>query len=124
MTNIIQVLEKNLKKKNSLNECLNVNGDSGQTRRWRCCICQLTPPVQCAQYFSNVSRCQNSVMCSCGCIMSELSELERGQIVRARMWAASVTKVVEVSHVSKGAISKIYTAYKNIGKTTSTKTQR
>lgn len=56
--------------------------------------------------------------------MSELSEFERGQIVGARMVGASVTKVAEVFGVSRGTVSKIYTAYRKSGKTSSAKSQR
>lgn len=56
--------------------------------------------------------------------MSELSEFERGQIVGARMVGASVTKVAEVFGVSRSTVSRIYTAYRNSGKTSSAKSQR
>lgn len=56
--------------------------------------------------------------------MSELSEFERGQIVGARMVGASVSKVAELFHVSRGTVSKIYTAYRKSGKTSSAKSQR
>lgn len=56
--------------------------------------------------------------------MSELSDFERGQIVGARMVGASVTKVAEVFGVSRGTVSKIFTAYRESGKTSSAKTQR
>ncbi|XP_067141717.1 uncharacterized protein [Centruroides vittatus] len=56
--------------------------------------------------------------------MSELSEFERGQIVGARMVGASITKVAKMFGVSRGTVSKIYTAYRTSGKTSSAKSQR
>ncbi|PNF34834.1 hypothetical protein B7P43_G03760 [Cryptotermes secundus] len=55
--------------------------------------------------------------------MSELTEFERGQIVGAHMVGASVTKLAEVFGVSRGTVSKIMTAYRRTGKTTSNKHQ-
>ncbi|PNF36280.1 hypothetical protein B7P43_G06503 [Cryptotermes secundus] len=55
--------------------------------------------------------------------MSELTELERKQIVGARMMAASITKVAEAFGVSRGTLSKIMTSYRRTGKTASGKHQ-
>lgn len=55
--------------------------------------------------------------------MSELTDFERGQIVGARMVGASVSKVAEVFSVSRGTVSKIYSAYLKCGKTSSAKSQ-
>lgn len=56
--------------------------------------------------------------------MSELTDFERGQIVGARLVGASVSKVAEVFSVSRGTVSKIYSAYLKSGKTSSAKSQR
>ena len=56
--------------------------------------------------------------------MSESTDFERGQIVGARMVGASISKVAEVFSVSRGIVSKIYSAYLKCGKTLSAKSQR
>ncbi|GBL73249.1 hypothetical protein AVEN_259947-1 [Araneus ventricosus] len=56
--------------------------------------------------------------------MSELTDFKRGQIVGARLVGASVDKVVEVFSVSRGTVSKTYSAYLKSGKTFSSKSQR
>ncbi len=53
--------------------------------------------------------------------MSELTELEHGQILGARMVSGSVTKVAEVFGVSRGRVSQIFGTYKKPRKTASAK---
>ena len=43
--------------------------------------------------------------------MSELTDIEHGQIVGARMVGASVSKVAKVFSVSRDIVSKIYSTY-------------
>ncbi|MBJ5464065.1 helix-turn-helix domain-containing protein [Salmonella enterica subsp. enterica serovar Derby] len=50
---------------------------------------------------------------------SYLSEFQRGQIVGARLVAASVTTVAQVLGVSRGTVSKVMTAYNVHGTTSS-----
>ncbi len=44
--------------------------------------------------------------------MSELTELENGKIFRSHISDASVTKATKVFGISRGTLSKIFTAYK------------
>jgi predicted transcriptional regulator len=52
--------------------------------------------------------------------MGEFSDIERGQIVGARLVGASVTKTAMLLGVSRTTVSEIMSAYTNHGKTTST----
>jgi hypothetical protein len=52
--------------------------------------------------------------------MGDLSNIERGQIVGARLTGASVTKT-DILGVTRAKISKVMSAYMNHGKTTSVK---
>lgn len=103
---------------------MNVNVDSSQTSWLRHCIYSLTPPLQCPENGESVSRRQNSVLCSCECTISELSEFERGKAVVARMVDDSVTKVDGMFRVSRDTVSKMYSAYRKSGKTSPAKIQR
>jgi transposase len=53
--------------------------------------------------------------------MGDLSDLERGWIVGARLAGASVTKAATLVGVSRATVSKVMSAYTNHGKTTSAK---
>jgi hypothetical protein len=53
--------------------------------------------------------------------MRDLSGLQRGQIVGARLAGASVTKTATLLAVSRAADSKVMTAYTNHEKTSSAK---
>lgn len=55
----------------------------------------------CPQYILSVSCCQNSVLCSCECIMSQLSEFKRRQIVGARILGAFITQAAGMFGVSR-----------------------
>ncbi|KFM70696.1 Transposable element Tc1 transposase, partial [Stegodyphus mimosarum] len=81
-------------------------------------------PIQLRKCATQFSCCRSTVMRGCHCIMSELTDFERRQIVGARMVGASVSKVAEVFSVSRGTVSKIYSAYLKSGKTSSAKSQR
>jgi biotin operon repressor len=55
--------------------------------------------------------------------MGDLSKFERGQIVGAHLAGASVTKTTKhvLLGISRTTVSKIISAYKNSGTTTSSK---
>jgi len=53
--------------------------------------------------------------------MGDLSDVQRGQIVGARLVGASVTKTVTLLGVSRAAVSEVMKAYTNHGKTSSAK---
>jgi transposase len=53
--------------------------------------------------------------------MGDLSDFERGQIVGARLVGASVRETATILVVSRTTVSRIMSAYKNRGKTTSAK---
>jgi transposase len=53
--------------------------------------------------------------------MGDLSDFERGQIVRARLAGAFVIKTAILLGVSRATVSKVMSAYTNHGKTTSAK---
>jgi NADH:ubiquinone oxidoreductase subunit E len=53
--------------------------------------------------------------------MGDLSDFQRGQIIGARLPAASVTKTATLLGVSRAVVSKVTTAYTNYGKTPSAK---
>ena len=53
--------------------------------------------------------------------MADLSDLKRGQIVGARMAGASVTKIDVLFGVTRSTVSKVMTAFKKEGKTSSLK---
>jgi hypothetical protein len=53
--------------------------------------------------------------------MGDLSDFERGQIVRVRLAGASVIRSDTLLGVSKGQISKVMSAHTNHGKKTSAK---
>jgi predicted transcriptional regulator len=53
--------------------------------------------------------------------MGGLSDFQREQFVGARLARASVTKTATLLGVSKAAVPKVMTAYKNHGKTSSSK---
>jgi hypothetical protein len=51
--------------------------------------------------------------------MGDMSDFERGQMVGARLTAASVTKTSTLLGVWRPTLSKVMSAYTNHGKTTS-----
>jgi predicted transcriptional regulator len=53
--------------------------------------------------------------------MGGMSDFQRGHIVGARLPGASVTKTVTLLGVSRAAVPKVMTAYKNHAKTSSAK---
>ncbi len=53
-----------------------------------------------------------------------MTDFEWGQIVGNRLVVASISKVAKVFSVSRGTVSKIYSAYLKSRKTSSAKSQR
>jgi predicted transcriptional regulator len=53
--------------------------------------------------------------------MGDLSDIERGQIIGARLGEASVIKTATLLGVSRATVSKVMSAYTNHRKTTSAK---
>jgi predicted transcriptional regulator len=56
--------------------------------------------------------------------MVNLPDFDRGQIVGARLAAASVTKTATLLGISTATVSKVLSAYTNHGKTTLAKRKR
>jgi hypothetical protein len=48
--------------------------------------------------------------------MGDMSNLERGQIIGARLAGASLTKITALSDVSRETVSKALSAYTNHGR--------
>lgn len=51
----------------------------------------------------------------------DMSDFDRGLIVGARLAGASVSRTAEITHYSRGTVSKVMTAWKTTGKTSSAK---
>ncbi len=53
--------------------------------------------------------------------LSELSDVERGMIIGARLAGASVSRTANIVSVSRTTVSRVMTAYTNLGKVSSAK---